>query len=1249
MPGERILICNDCLPRSLKIQQTLESRSYKIIAQASSGQQAIEQAEQLRPDLALVQVNLPGSPNGPETARTLFKHLNIPVIFTADPADEITTRRISASSTFGFINHPDDVVDLVTNVEIALVKHRSQENLRSQEAYYRGLFENAHDAILVVDPESRTILDVNQRGCEMYGFSRVEMIGAPCSNFLPDTDSARHDEKFLGNGKTLQDARFHQHKKDGSQIIIETNATQVSYHSRPAILCINRDITHRVRSEETLKEMHEQLEEMVQSRTLALNQANEQLRQEIAERVRAEEQIHRQEQALRESEERYRLLVESSPMVTIVLEKDIIRFVNQSGMKHLGFRDQPEVVGRSILEFVKPGERAEILDQIAQVMKDSRGVMYLEREWFPPNAAPLQVEIAAVRVERSEGPVLQLIIRDISLRKRLEMTFQRQALLGEMEMTISQSGELESLLDRVAQIITCLLPISMGVCIVQWDAAQNVFKRGYNKLVSGNIAAVEQALLDKHGPSGVVTSTRQPLVIPDIAQTRLNGGARLLLAGVKALVAVPIQVDEALFGVLYLLDCTPVNYAHHDIDFLAQVSNRVALAIAKVRLYETLVQAKNDAEEAYNARALFLANISHELRTPLTAVISLTELLQDTSLDVMQKGFVETINLSAGCVMALINDLLDFTKIEARKLKLESQPVEVRASVENALELVAAQAEEKGLILAYSIDEKVPNNIYTDPVRLSQVLTNLLTNAVKYTDRGHVLLTVKLTSPQQSRHTKTLPRRSNTLLFSIRDTGVGIPPDQADLIFDPFTQVNSTARKRTDGVGLGLTITHHLVELLGGEIWMESAGVPGQGSTFSFSLPVLVATGPLQPYQVKNQPVLSGKKVFVACSSGISNQALTEPLEYWGMTVRSFSSLPALLSRLERDPSVHLVLIDQRLLPVNDNYLMQSLYEHASRVPTIICASNRSLAEVGEAPAFAGALKAPVRVPQLFTLLTRLLSKDPGGEIDLDRTALPLLPANLRVLIAEDNPTLASAITMQVERLGYSPDQASCGTEVLHLLNKTNYDLILMDLRMPDMDGVEATRHIRSRNHGTPQPYIIALTADTRPEIREQMRQSGVNDFLTKPVRLHSLKDAFVRMVETIGQNAVPDPAPQVDENEDTLDDSILRDFAEAMGSDAGPAQVQLFDSFLNHSPGLVESIRQSLEEQDWQRCRLNVHTLKGNSSLFGATRLFRLCSQMEDCLQDEQFVQAGELFKLINASYLQLCATLQRRRAQLV
>ncbi|WP_299490884.1 DAHL domain-containing protein [Acaryochloris sp. IP29b_bin.137] len=552
--------------------------------------------------------------------------------------------------------------------------------------------------------------------------------------------------------------------------------------------------------------------------------------------------------------------------------------------------------------------------------------------------------------------------------------------------------------------------------------------------------------------------------------------------------------------------------------FFQDVTSRKQAEINLKHTNTELQAAKDAADQASQVKGEFLANMSHELRTPMNAVIGMTSLLSHTSLTPQQQDFVDTIRSSGEALLCLINDILDFSKIEAGKLDIEEQPFHLKTCIEDALKLVAPRAFEKGLELAYLAEPEISGGIIGDVTRLRQVLVNLLSNAVKFTESGEVIVHVRNVTQSVTLDAENLnPAPSPALLlqFSVRDTGIGIPQDRMARLFKSFSQVDASTTRKYGGTGLGLAICQRLCELMGGRIWVESEA--GVGSTFFFTISTQVAADlDGSPHRVLDK--LQGKRILIVDDNRTNRKILTLLAEVWGMHPQAEPGGLAAIEHLQQDPEFDVAVIDMQMPQMDGLTLAQHIHqlEACQDLPLIMLSSLgvEAISTSTDKHNFFAILNKPIQEMQLGEILVRAVTQ-PTGQVVTSSESIPAPPdpnpQSLRILLAEDVVVNQKVALLILKQMGYEADIANNGVEVLEALHRQPYEVVLMDLQMPEMDGLTAARNIQAAWPPESQPHIIALTANAMQGDREKCLEAGMHDYVSKPIRSEDLKAALDR------------------------------------------------------------------------------------------------------------------------------------------
>jgi len=911
----------------------------------------------------------------------------------------------------------------------------------------------------------------------------------------------------------------------------------------------------------------------------------------------------------------YRQIVEQSPVMIATIQGRDLVFINEAGAHLLGFGSREELIGRSWRQLF-PGES---FKNFVLESQQGTGSNSMEAPFPRQDSSEVVLSLTCLRPSSARDGLVHVIGQDITPRKRIEESLHHQASLSSVEQAINQSLELDEILDQINELAIKVLMVDGGAIILLLEGEKDT-------LVARSLK------LDRPGSDGLpafspaeshvlrwIMKHKQMLVVPDFEDSSLDTRDLEERFGANSFLGVPILLDEELQGILLILDKKPRPFNPVDIEYVTALANRAALAVAKEKIFQSLQASKTEAEEAAQNRAEYLASMSHELRAPLAAINNLSELMTGTDLSAVQAEYLALIKSSTERLLALMNDILDFSRLEASKLGLVEKQFNLIQLLENTLDLAAIPAAQKGLDLAYRVDEDVPETLLGDANRLAQVLTNLLTNAIKFTESGYIFIEIRLRADKIA--LLSMVDSEVEIQFSVHDTGIGIPPEQQASLFTPFSQVNLPQRPSQPGSGLGLAICKQLVQLMNGDIWVTSKGIQGKGSTFTFTTRFKVVHTPTAPYFQQDQPYLLGKKIVVIGQDRLSWQLLLRRLEFWGLSLKIFDE-PSLAARwLASAPAVDLVILDLNSVhPVDDESLVKSIQvlREVQYLPILAYVHPNTLVRDTWRGSATTILRRPISLPRLYRGLVDTIHFNSTDTRPRSRET------ELEILLVDDDLINVAAVKMQLERLGYGAETVSNGVEAMQIMAQKKYDLIIMDMRMDAMDGHATTRAIRQTIPPDRQPLIAILTAGVTPNQLNALQSAGIDAYLEKPISI----DRLLHLLELAHRNedaryhplilGVKPPGVRVVVTaESGLDKKVLQDLLTLAGSQDSQSPIEILDLYFQSAPNVMEQTSLAARAGQPDLLKDNLHALRGACEIFGAVRLAQLCKSLEQELQD--------------------------------
>lgn len=913
--------------------------------------------------------------------------------------------------------------------------------------------------------------------------------------------------------------------------------------------------------------------------------------EDITERKRAEQAVH-------DSELLYHSLVDCLPQN--IFRKDRsgrFTFVNPSFCQTLK-RTPEEILGRTDSDFFPPALSAKYRADDQRVM-ESRQTVDVVEEHVKPDGGKLYVHVLKTALCDASGQVIgvQGIFWDVTERKRME-----EAIAHERDLV-------QALLDSIPDSI-------------YFKDTQSRFVR-CSRLMALKFGASD--------PWEVVGRTDFDFFGEAHAKAAFEDERRILRTGQPIVGVKEVETWPDGRETWALTTKMPLRDSAGKLIGTFGVSKDITELVAAE---QELKKARDTALELMRLKGEFLANMSHELRTPMNAIVGMTDLLLGTELTPDQRECSVTIRESAEALLGLINDILDLSRLEARRLSLSREPFDLHDVLEGTLEFLAESAHAKGLELVGVLAPDLPPGGIGDAGRLRQVLTNLLGNAIKFTERGHVILRAGVVSSTDD---------AALIRVEIQDTGIGIPPEAQGHIFEAFRQADGSTTRKYGGTGLGLTISRQIVELMGGELGVVST--PGGGSTFGFTAGIGLPANSAARVSPAHT-LLRGKRILVVDDQPVHRGALADLCRQWDMTAAEAGSGPEALAELARSQvggeAYDLALIDILMPDMDGLTLAEQIRARPelgrTRIVMLTTLGNRlDVASMRTSGISASILKPPRRRRLYDTLVKVTTASTPTGAHEhrqlapLHRAAEPALAneqqPSVRILLAEDNVLNQRLALRQLRHMGFSADVAANGREVLEAVERRPYDVLLLDCQMPEMDGYEAARAIRKQEvlvagqSGTLRPplRIIAMTANAMEGDRDRCLASGMDDYITKPVLMSDLAAALerARIYLAAEEPQPPSPPPSSPhalpaDDEPTLDATTLRSLRQLNAPGETDTVREMIDLFLQTATTLRDQIVAAAQAQDLAALRSAAHGLKGNAGGLGAKRLARLCASME-------------------------------------
>ncbi len=1042
-----------------------------------------------------------------------------------------------------------------------------------------ALFAEAGDALFLFDPDTDQLLAVSAVAERLSGFPRGELLKLPATYLF----------RFGGQGgmRRLQQA---------------ASKTEVFHSQEGFFLRTNQDGVW-IPVNLSMARLH------VQPKTLALITARD-LREQ------------------REAHDLLRTLMDHLPGYVFV--KDARgRFVttNAAHLRALGAATLADVVGKTDFDFFTRALAEKYHADEEAVVRSGRPLLGREESTIDPDGRTQWVLTDKVPLRDHRGTVIGLVgmCQDITEHKaaeeeRAQLLEREQAARAEAEAAVRARDESLQALRASEEQYRSLAEATPQVV---WTTRSD----GWIEYVNRRWFEYTGLTLEQSQGSGWTS-----VLHPDDRRACIDCWTRAVLTGEPYEVA--YRLRRAADGAYrwHLNRGVPVR--DRDGRIVKWYGTCTDIHDQK-RAAEVLRQAKEAAEAANRAKSEFLANMSHEIRTPMNGIIGMTELALGTDLDPEQRDYLSMVKASADALLAIINDILDFSKIEARKLQLDAVVFSLRDTLGDVLKGLAVPAQEKGLELACHVPPEVRDDVIGDPVRLRQVLTNLVGNALKFTERGEVVVSVGLQIADcrlQIEKTEEPPASANlqsaicNLQFSVKDTGIGIPADKRESIFRPFEQADGSTTRKYGGTGLGLSISAHLIGLMGGCIWVESA--VGEGSTFHFTARFGLAPAPARRPAATPLP-LDGLPVLVADDNATNRRILQELLGNWHMRPTLVDGGEAALTALREAAAAGepfpLVLLDGHM-PGMDGFTVAGIVLRSPELSgaTIVVLTSAGLpgdvAHCRELGIAASVMK-PFKQSELLDAILSALPGPVRGAAARAPVALPSArgaECRRHILLAEDNEVNQKLAVRLLEKQGHYVTVAGNGREALVALAAAPFDVVLMDVQMPEMDGFEATALIRQAEEGTGRHLpIVAMTAHAMKGDRERCLRAGMDGYVSKPILPGELFEAIDRLILPADRDGPA--APSTPPLSEVLDRAEVLD---RVGGD-GELLKELVRVFLDSWPRQLAELRAALERRDVRALGRAAHTLKGTVGTLGARAAFTAAQSLEAAVQEESLSAA--------------------------